>query len=325
MSLSQSKLAIIGMGNVGCALAHHLTIGNLCDELVLIDRLQQKAWAEAEDLKHSLGFSENRMSIYAGDYSDCKDADIVVLSVAAPYVDGNTRLDMLDKATRIVQDIVPQVMQSGFAGIFIVITNPVDALTYLVHKLSGLPAHRVIGTGTSLDSARLRHFLADTMGVDPRSVEAMCLGEHGDSQMIPWSQVTVGAKKFSQILHDNPERLKGIDIHKVQQEISQIAYQIVRSKGATNFGIAAVAARMVKAIVRDGNIVMPASVMLNGEYGESDVYAGVPAVITCNGIKELVTYHLDEHELAEFKQSLALLKRVNQQMMASLNQEEACQ
>lgn len=324
MSLSQSKLAIIGMGHVGCALAHHLTIGNLCDELILIDHLKEKAWAEAEDLKHSLGFSENRMNIYAGDYSDCKDADIVVLSVSAPNVGVTTRLDMLDKASRIVSDIVPQVMQSGFAGIFIVITNPVDAISYLVHKLSGLPPHRVMGTGTSLDSARLRHFLADTMGVDPRSVEAMCLGEHGDSQMIPWSQVTVGAKKFSEILHDNPERLQGIDIHKVQQEISQIAYKIVHAKGATNFGIAAVAARMIKAIVRDSNTVMPVSVMLNGEYGESDVYTGVPAVITCNGIKELVTYHLEEHELAEFKQSLQLLKRVNQQMMASFNNEELC-
>lgn len=315
MSLSQSKLAIIGMGHVGCALAHHLTIGNFCDELVVIDRHKEKAWAEAEDLKHSLGFSESRMRIHAGDYSDCGNADIVVLSVAAPYTNGMTRLDMLDKATQIVCDIVPRVMESGFSGIFVVITNPVDALTYLVHKISGLPAHKVIGTGTSLDSARLRHFLADTMEVDPRSVEAMCMGEHGDSQMIPWSQVTVGAKKFSQILNDNPERLKGIDIGKVQKEISQIAYQIVRAKGATDFGIAAVAARIIKAIVRDGNIVMPVSVMLNGEYGESDVYAGVPAVITRNGIKELVTYHLEGSELAEFKQSVAVLKKVNEKMI----------
>ena len=316
--LSQSKLAIIGMGHVGCALAHHLTIENLCGELVLINRRSEKAWAEAEDLKHSLGFSENRMRIYAGDYQDCSDADIVVLSVAAPYKEGNTRLDMLEKATDIVQEIVPQVMASGFSGIFIVITNPVDAITYLVHKLSGLPSHRVIGTGTSLDSARLRYFLADTMQVDPRSVEAMCLGEHGDSQMIPWSQVTVGAKRFQQILHDNPERLKGVDIKEVQQEISQIAYQVVRAKGATDYGIAAVAARMINAIVRDGNIVMPASVMLNGEYDESDVYAGVPAVITRNGIKELVTYHLEASEVEAFKQSVKVLKDVNAKMLATL-------
>ncbi len=314
MSLSQSKLAIIGMGHVGCALAHHLTIGNICDQLVLINRRKEKAWAEAEDLKHSLGFSETRMRIYSGDYTDCGDADIVVLSVAAPYKQGMSRIDMLEKAAKIVKEIVPQVMQSGFSGIFIVITNPVDALSYLVQKLSGLPAHKVIGTGTSLDSARLRYFLADTMEVDPRSVEAICMGEHGDSQMIPWSQVTVGAKRFSQILHDNPERLKGINIKEVQQQISQIAYQVVNAKGATDYGIAAVAARMVKAIVRDGNVVMPASVMLNGEYGVSDVYVGVPAVITRNGVKELVTYHLKESELAAFQQSVEILKKVNVKM-----------
>jgi len=320
MGLSLSKVAIIGMGHVGCALAHHLTIGNICDELVLINRRSEKAWAEAEDLKHSLGFSDTRMRIYAGDYQDCADADIVVLSVAAPYSEGNTRLDMLDKASQIVGDIIPKVMQSGFSGIFIVITNPVDALTYLVYKLSGLPSHRVIGTGTSLDSARLKYFLADTMDVDPHSVEAMCMGEHGDSQMVPWSQVTVGAKRFSQILNDNPERLKGIDIHKVQKEICHIAYDIFKAKGATDYGIAAVAARMIKAIVRNSNIVMPASVMLNGEYGESDVYAGVPAVITRNGIKELVTYHLKDSELKEFKQSVALLRKVNNEMMQSFRE-----
>lgn len=318
MSLSRSKLAIVGVGNVGCALAHQLTISNTCDEMVLINRNREKAWAEAEDLKHSLGFSETRMRIHAGGYEDCSDADIVVLSVAAPYIPGSTRLDMLESATKIVTDIVPRIMETGFSGIFIVITNPVDAMTYLVHKLSGLPSHKVIGTGTSLDSARLRYFLADTMQVDPRSVEAMCMGEHGDSQMIPWSQVNVGAKRFTQILHDNPERLEGIDLDKVKTEISQIAYQIVKSKGATNYGIASVAAKIVKAIIRDENIVMPASVMLNGEYGEFDVYAGVPAVITRNGIKELVTYHLEEGELAEFKKSIDLLRNVNNKMLKLL-------
>ncbi|RQW63537.1 L-lactate dehydrogenase [Vibrio viridaestus] len=322
MTISQSKLAIIGMGHVGCALAHHLTISNTCDELILINRRIEKAWSEAEDLKHSLGFSENRMRIRSGDYSDCSDADIVVLSVAAPYKDGYTRLDMLEQATSIVSDIVPKVMASGFCGIFIVITNPVDAITYLVHKLSGLSANKVIGTGTSLDSARLRYFLADTMEVDPRSVEAMCMGEHGDSQMIPWSQVTVGAKHFVQILHDNPERLSGIEIEKVQKEISQIAYRVVKAKGATDYGIASVAAKMIRAIIRDGNIVMPASVMLKGEYGETDVYAGVPAVITRNGIKELVTYHLQDNELAAFKASVSILRNVNKTMMNAITTEQ---
>lgn len=318
MALSRSKLAIIGVGNVGTALAHQLVISNTCDDLVLIDLNKDKVWAEVTDLQHSLGYSEANMRLIDGTYSDCQDADIVVLAVAAPYKLGMTRLDMMEKATTIVRSIVPQVMASGFNGIFVVITNPVDAMTYLVQQLSGLPASKVIGTGTSLDSARLRHFLADTMGVDPRSVEAMCMGEHGDSQMIPWSQVTVGAKSFKAILEDNPERLEGIVTDGVSQEIAQIAYEIVKNKGATNYGIAAVAAKIVKAIIRDENMVMPVSAMLNGEYGLSGVYAGIPAVITGKGIKELVHYRLTAEELEAFKTSVEVLRTTNEKMMALL-------
>lgn len=316
MALCRSKLAIIGVGNVGTALANHLVINNTCDDLVLIDLNKEKVWAEVTDLKHSLGYSETSMSILDGDYEACQDADIVVLAAAAPYKTGMTRLDMVGKASVIIRSIVPQIMASGFDGIFVVITNPVDAMTYLVQQLSGLPASRVIGTGTSLDSARLRQFLADTMEVDPRSVEAMCMGEHGDSQMIPWSQVTVGSKNFNDVLEDNPERLKNIVIAKVREEIAQIAYQIMKNKGATNYGIAAVAAKIVKSIIRDEHMVMPVSVMLNGEYGVKGVYAGVPAVVTGKGIKELVTYRLNEEEQKDFQESVAVLKAINEKMMS---------
>ncbi len=319
MALSRSKLAIIGIGNVGTALAHQLVISNTCDDLVLIDLNKGKVWAEVTDLKHSLGYSEANMQIVDGDYEDCKNADIVVLAVAAPYKLGMTRLDMMEKATSIVKSIVPKVMASGFSGIFVVITNPVDAMTYLVQQLSGLPSNQVFGTGTSLDSARLRHFLADTMEVDPRSVEAMCMGEHGDSQMIPWSQVTVGGKSFTDILEDNPERLDGIAIDGVSKEIAQIAYEIIKNKGATNYGIAAVAAKIVKAIIRDENMVMPVSAMLNGEYGLSGLYAGIPAVITGKGIKELVHYRLTKEELEDFKSSVEVLRMTNKKMMGLLS------
>lgn len=207
MALSTSKVVIVGVGNVGKALAHQLVIQQSCDELVLIDRDHEKVWAEVTDLNHSLGYSDTKMKVSQGDYSACANADIVVLSVSAPYKVGMNRLDMFDSATNIIKQIVPEIMKSCFKGIFVVITNPVDAMTYLVHKLSALPANQVIGTGTSLDSARLRVYLAELIGVDPRSVDALCMGEHGDSQMIPWSQVSVGAKKFYEILDDNPQRL----------------------------------------------------------------------------------------------------------------------
>lgn len=318
MALSRSKVAVIGAGNVGTALAHHLVICNICDDLVLIDLNKEKVWAEVTDLKHSMGYSDTKMKVYAGEYSDCADADIVVLAVAAPYKEGMTRLDMLDKATVIVSSIVSKVMDSGFKGVFVVITNPVDSMTYLVKKLSGLPDAKVIGTGTALDSARLRYFLADVMDVDARSVEAMCMGEHGDSQMIPWSQITVGAKKFTDIIQDYPERVKGIKLDNVENKIAQIAYKIVKQKGATNYGISAVAAKIIKAIINDENIVMPVSVMPHGEYNLRDVYLGIPAVLTGKGIKELVEYHLTDSEKKELSGSAEILKEANKRMMKLL-------
>ncbi|MGN1382778.1 MAG: L-lactate dehydrogenase [Eubacterium sp.] len=315
MAISRSKVVIIGAGNVGTALAHHLVICNICDDLVLIDLNKGKVWAEVTDLKHSMGYSDNKMLIADGTYADCSDADIVVLAVAAPYRTGMTRLDMLDKATEIVSSIVPEVMKSGFHGMFVVITNPVDSMTYLVQKLSGLDESRVIGTGTALDSARLRYYLADVMGVDARSVEAMCMGEHGDSQMIPWSQVTVGAKKFTEIMHDYPERVQELDLSKVQSDIAQVAYKIVNQKGATNYGISAVAARIIKAIISDENIVMPVSVMPHGEYGLHDLYIGIPAVLTGKGVKELVEYHLTDEEQRELQASANVLMDANRRML----------
>lgn len=308
MALSTSKVVIVGVGNVGKALAHQLVIQQSCDELVLIDRDHEKVWAEVTDLNHSLGYSDTKMKVSQGDYSACANADIVVLSVSAPYKVGMNRLDMFDSATNIIKQIVPEIMKSGFKGIFVVITNPVDAMTYLVHKLSALPANQVIGTGTSLDSARLRVYLAELIGVDPRSVDALCMGEHGDSQMIPWSQVSVGAKKFYEILDDNPQRLKNVNVENIKNEITQIAYDVVERKGATNYGIASVASTIIKAIIKDVHTVMPVSTQLNGEYGFHDVFIGVPAVINRNGIKEIVTYHLSDDEMNQFKKSVDVLQ-----------------
>lgn len=270
MAIGRSKVVIIGAGNVGTALAHHLVICNTCNNLVLINRNAEKAWAEVTDLNHSVGYYDSNIQISVGTYSDCIDADIVVLAV--------------------------------------------DAMTYLVKSISGLPDSKVMGTGTALDSARLRYFLADLIGVDARSLEAMCMGEHGDSQMIPWSQVTVGAKRIIDILRDSPERFRYVELDSIRKEIAKIAYQIVKQKGATNYGIAAVAARMIKAIIQDENIVMPLSVMPHGEYGLSDLYLGIPAVLNGSGIRELVEYHLTNQEHQALLASAAVLQEANQKV-----------
>lgn len=314
MAIGRSKVVIIGAGNVGTALAHHLVICNTCNNLVLINKNAEKAWAEVTDLNHSVGYYDSNIQISVGTYSDCIDADIVVLAVGVPYTEGMTRLDMLENAATVVASITRAVMDSGFHGIFLVITNPVDAMTYLVKSISGLPDSKVMGTGTALDSARLRYFLADLIGVDARSLEAMCMGEHGDSQMIPWSQVTVGAKRIIDILRDSPERFRYVELDSIRKEIAKIAYQIVKQKGATNYGIAAVAARMIKAIIQDENIVMPLSVMPHGEYRLSDLYLGIPAVLNGSGIRELVEYHLTNQEHQALLASAAVLQEANQKV-----------
>lgn len=314
MAIGRSKVVIVGTGSVGAAVAFDMVMNHVCDDLILIDINKEKSWAEATDLQHSLGYSGSKMRVKDGEYEECNDADIVVIAAALPYITGQTRLDMLEKAAGIMNNIVPNIMKSGFSGIIVVITNPVDVMSYYVHKLSGLPASKVIGTGTALDSARLKYHLADVMSVDPQSVHALCMGEHGDSQIIPWSQITVGGKKFLDIINDNKMRLKGFNLNSVTEDIKKIAYRIVNAKGATTFGIAATTVQIVKAILRDENKVIPVSAMLNGEYGESDTYAGVPAVLNNQGVKELVEYHLIESEKSELKKSIEIIKEYNKRL-----------
>jgi L-lactate dehydrogenase len=314
MAIGRSKVVVVGTGAVGAAVAFDIVMNHVCDDLILIDINKEKSWAEATDLQHSLGYSGSKMKVKDGEYTDCVDADLVVIAAALPYIIGQTRLDMLEKAAGIMKSIVPPIMESGFSGIIVVITNPVDVMSYYVRKLSGLPASKVIGTGTALDSARLKYHLADVMNVDPQSVNALCMGEHGDSQIIPWSQITVGGKKFLDIINDNKARLKEFNINSVGEDIKKIAYRIVNAKGATTFGIAATTVQIIKAVLRDENKVIPVSAMLNGEYGEKGIYAGVPAVLNSQGVKELVEYHLADNEMMELKKSIDIIKEYNEKL-----------
>ena len=311
MEAKKTKVVIVGTGNVGSAIAHTIAMEQLCNTLVLIDRNEKKAWAEATDLRHCIGYSDVKMDIHEGSYQECKDADIVVLTVSAPYTKEMVRLEMIGQAQEIIASIVPPIMESGFQGIFIVITNPVDVMAYLVQKLSGLPARQIIGTGTLLDSARLKSYIAHLLDVDARSVEAVCMGEHGDSQVIPWSVVTVGGKKFADILHDNSEKFSDVKLDEIYETISQIAYKITRNKGATVYGIAGMAGLLIKAVLKDSNMVLPVSVMLDGKYGEKGVFAGVPAVIAQEGVKDILEYHLSENELEAFHKSVQVVREAD--------------
>lgn len=308
-----NKVAVIGAGAVGTSIAFDIILQGICDELLMIDINKAKAESEVLDLKHCTGYSNSSIKIKCGEYSECSDADIVVITAAAPLIKGQTRLDMLSTAKKITKSIVDPIMQSGFNGHFVIVTNPVDIISYYVYKLSGLPKNKIIGTGTALDSARLKVLLADLIGVEAKSVQAYTIGEHGDSQFIPWSTASIGGKQFDDILLDNKERLDGFDPDGILEEIKKSGWKIADIKGTTNYGIAATTVDIIKSILNDESKVIPVSAFLEGEYGINDVFIGVPAIINRNGISEIVELRLNDEEQSLFNNSVSILKKyINQ-------------
>lgn len=308
MGLKKSKVAIVGTGLVGSSTAFSLITQGVCDEILMIDINPEKALGEVMDLNHCIEYLNRNTKIIPGSYDKCGDVDIVVITAGAPPKQGQTRLDTLDLSATIVESIVNPIMASGFKGYFIVISNPVDMMAYHVYKISGLPKSHVIGTGTSVDSARLKNFIGDLVNVDPRSVQGYSMGEHGDSQMVPWSHVTVGGKSFYEILKDNKDRVGNVDLDELVLETAKAGWEVYNRKGTTYYGIATATVGIIKAIMYDENRILPVSTLLDGEYGEYDVFCGVPAVLNADGVKEVVEIHMRDDELEKFKKSVALIK-----------------
>ncbi len=306
MSLSRTKVAIAGCGSVGSTLAFNLAHGHVCDEIMLIDINKPKAAADALDIAHSLGYSPYRVRVYDGDYSMCGDADAVVLALSAAY-SGTSREDMLASTGTVISTVVPEIMKSGFNGIFIVITNPVDTVTYMVKRLSGLPSSRVIGTGTCLNSARLRYCIADRLKTDVRNIDAFFLGEHGPSQFVPWSCVKADGVEAERLLGRE-------DMTLIERTVTEIKSNLGAAKGAAVFGIAAVTARIVRAALCDGSIVMPVSVSLDGRYGFDDVCIGVPAYIGSGGIGHVPEYSLTDEERQKLQITVSEVSRASEKI-----------
>lgn len=308
MLIHKSKVAIIGAGLVGSSTAFSLITQGVCDQVLMIDLNHEKALGEVRDLKNSIKYLDRNVQVLAGDYQDCGDADIVVITAGAPPKPGQTRLDTLDISAKIVKSIVDPVMASGFDGIFMVVSNPVDMLAYLVYKLSGLPKNQVLGTGTSIDSARLQNFLADLVDVDPRSVHGHAMGEHGDSLMVPWSTVTIAGKSFQDVITDNPELVGDIDLDDLVLKTTREGWEIFNRKGTTYYGIASACVGIIKAILYDENSIIPVSTLLEGEYGETDIFAGVPGILNRSGVADILEIHMTESELAKFQASAAVIR-----------------
>ncbi|AZP03845.1 L-lactate dehydrogenase [Jeotgalibaca ciconiae] len=315
------KIILIGDGAVGSSYAFALVTQNVGRELGIIDMNVAKAEGDAIDLSDALAFTSPK-NIYAAEYSDCADADLIVLTAGAAQKPGETRLDLINKNLKIFKSIVDQVMATGFDGIFLVATNPVDILTYATWKFSGLPASRIIGSGTSLDSARFRQEIARKVHVDARNVHAYILGEHGDTEFPVWSHANIGGLQLYEWIKQNDEEVDEDSLLEVFYSVRDAAYRIIEKKGATFYGIAVSLARITKAIFNDENAILPLSVYLDGEYGQDDVYIGVPSVINRDGIKKVIEIPLNEVEKGNLQHSADTLRKVIRDSFAELELSE---
>lgn len=303
------KAAIIGCGFVGSATAFALMQSRLFSEIVLLDANHDKADGEAKDIAHGIPFA-GQMKIYAGDYGDIGDASIVIVTAGANQKPDETRLDLVHKNVGIYKSIIPQIVESGFGGVLLIVSNPVDILTYAAVKLSGFPEHRVIGSGTVLDTARLKYALGEHLSVDSRSVHSFIIGEHGDSEIAAWSSTNVSGIPVNDFCEMRGHFNHQESMERIAANVKNSAYEIIAKKQATYYGIAMSVKRICECIVRDEKSILPVSSMLHGLYGIDDIALSMPAIVGAEGIETHVPISLDEKETAALLASAKTLKEV---------------
>ena len=307
---TKRKVVLVGTGFVGMSMAYSLLNQGGVEELILIDVNKEKTVGEEMDLSHGLPYAPHKMEIKAGDYDECKDAGIVVITAGLAQKPGQSRLELAVENAKIIRDITKNVMANGFEGIFVVASNPVDLMTYVVAEVSGMPKSRVIGSGTVLDTARLRYLIAEYLEVSSKNVHAYILGEHGDSSLVPWEHCYVGCKKMIDIMKDNNHPME--DLKKIHDGVWQAAYEIIEKKKATYYGIGMALNRLIKAIFNDENAILTVSTYLDNKYGQDGVFIGVPAIINKNGVKELLVLKLNEEDQEKFNHSCEIMKETIQ-------------
>lgn len=294
----KNKVVLIGCGNVGMSYVYALLNQRTnVNELVLIDINKERIEGEAMDLNHCLAFAPSKIDIKAGDYADCRDATLVVIAAGANQAPGETRMDLINKNSKIFKSIVTSVVENDFKGIFLVATNPLDVMTYLTWKYSGFDSSRVMGTGTSLDTARLRYLVGDKLGLNPKNVHAYVIGEHGDSEFVPWSNANVGLQNIDSFIEKS-------ELNDIELDVKNAAYEIINRKGATYYGIGMCLVMITNAILSDENRVITVS-----NYDkENDIYIGTPAIVNKTGIKQRIYIELTEEETIKLQNSVDVIK-----------------
>ena len=308
------KVAMIGCGFVGSASAFALMQSGLFSEMVLLDADQNKAEGEALDISHGLPFAKP-MQIYAGTYDDITDAAIIIVSAGASQKPGETRLDLVRKNVGIFGTIMPEIAKRDVKGILLIVANPVDILTCVAQKQSGLPESRVFGSGTVLDTARLKYLLGEHLSVDSRSVHAYIIGEHGDSEMAAWSCANVSGLPLSRFCEMRGHHNHDEAMQQIADQVKNSAYEIIEKKHATYYGIAMSVRRICEAIIRDEKSILPVSSMMHGEYGIDGVTLSMPAVVGKNGVEKLVPIELSKTEQKKLRASADTLRGVLAEVM----------
>ena len=310
--MKKGKVVLVGTGMVGMSMAYSMLNQGGVNELILIDIDKDKTKGEEMDLSHGLPYAPQKMVIKAADYDECKDAQVVVITAGIAQKPGQTRLELAEVNAKIMKQITESIMASGFNGIIIVASNPVDLMTYVVSEVSGLPKNKVIGSGTVLDTARLRYIMADYLKISSKNIHAYIMGEHGDSSFVPWKHAYVGCKRIADVMKDNNHPME--DLEKIHKDVVNAAYEIIEKKRATYYGIGMALNRLVKAVLNNENSILTVSTYLkDGQYGQDDIYIGVPAIINSTGVRELLDLDLAEDEQAKLDESCRVLKEMRKQ------------
>lgn len=303
------KAAVIGCGFVGSATAFTLMQSRLFSEMVLLDANEEKADGEAKDIAHGVPFA-GQMKIYAGNYDDVADAAIIIVTAGANQKPDETRLDLVHKNVAIYKSIIPEIASRDYQGILLVVSNPVDILTYTAIKLSGLPENRVIGSGTVLDTARLKYALGEHLSVDSRSVHSFIIGEHGDSEIAAWSSTNVSGIPLNDFCEMRGHFNHEASMEEIANQVKNSAYEIIAKKHATYYGIAMSVKRICECIMRDEKSILPVSTIMHGEYGIENIALSMPAIVGVNGVETHVPISLNEEEAQKLKESADALKKV---------------
>ena len=303
-----NKVVLVGNGAVGSSYAFAMVVQGIADDLTIIDLDERKVTGDVADLNHAAPYSSTTVNIKKGDYKDCADADIIVITAGAAQKSGETRLDLVEKNAKIIKSIVSTIMKYQFNGIFLIASNPVDVLSYVAYKTSGLPKNQVIGSGTVLDTARLKHQISKYVDVAPANIDANIIGEHGDSELAVWSQAHIAGQPILEILNNNSRDKQLIDT--LFCNTRDAAYEIIQAKGATYYGIAQALVHITQAILKNQNIVLTTSSYLEGEYNQHDVYIGVPTLLNRNGAVNVIETPLNDHEKLLFNDSTEILKEM---------------